>query len=167
MKEKIQLSDGLKATEITDDGATILVEKVEKKQGRWKLDDGQLYYHFTGILIDTSHWADREVDNYRYLRGNCYQTEKEAEKALERDQALTRILQYIDDNFGFWEPDWEDGNQAKYNLFWSYRRNKASWCFYYSHQYHTNGIPYLEKKEHIEQLIKDCEDDIRKHFTGK
>lgn len=52
---------------------------------RWKPEKGERYF-FVGDngMVNFTYWENYEVDYDYYRFGNCFYTEKEAEKALEK-----------------------------------------------------------------------------------
>lgn len=84
-----------------------LIEKMKKEQSktkRWKPKAGETYYYIgaTGS-IDSLHWFEQSEDcaSHRlYEIGNCFKTEKEAQKELDRRIAEKELLDLC---------DWESG----------------------------------------------------------
>ena len=63
-----------------------------KESTRWKPEIDQKYYCFgsDGSVIDDD-WCDLNIDHNRFEIGNCFQTEEEAEKAVEYLKALAIV----------------------------------------------------------------------------
>ena len=66
-------------------------EEIEEPT-RWKPETDQKYYCFgsDGSVIDDD-WCDLTIDRSRFEIGNCFQTEEEAEKAVEKLKAWKRL----------------------------------------------------------------------------
>ena len=64
---------------------------------RWKPEQGERYF-FVGDngFVNFTYWDSEEVDHDYYNFGNVFQTEEEAEKALEMVKAL--LLSFHKDN---------------------------------------------------------------------
>ena len=60
---------------------------------RWKPDDDQKYYYVdSGGSVDSDIWNDYSaIDDDRFEIGNCFQTEEEAERAVEYLKALAVV----------------------------------------------------------------------------
>ena len=78
-----------------------------KEPTRWKPEMGHDYYYISGDghVYDNS-WDDSQfVDRGRFEIGNCFQTEEEAEKAVERLKAWERLK-----DAGLKFKDWNKSN---------------------------------------------------------
>lgn len=64
-----------------------------KESNRWKPDEIQKYYYVDndGLVRDDTWWNSAGVDQDRFEIGNCFQTEEEAEKAVEKLKAWKRL----------------------------------------------------------------------------
>lgn len=62
---------------------------------RWKPENEEIYFSVDTILREVCcyTWVDEEVDNGLYNMGNVFETEIEAENALEKVQELLLSLQ--------------------------------------------------------------------------
>ena len=78
---------------------------VSKKVKRWKPKDGDVYY---GVMSDgnirTNIWESDVFDCGYYSIGNCFKTEEEAQKELNRRRAEQELLDMC---------DWKDGECAE------------------------------------------------------
>lgn len=72
----------------------------------WKPDEDQKYYLLdSNGLVHGSIWADDSVDRIRFEIGNCFQTEEEAEKVVEKLKAWKRLK-----DSGLKFKDWNKSN---------------------------------------------------------
>ena len=73
---------------------------------RWKPEIDQKYHFIrtSGYVYDCI-WTDDSIDNGRFEIGNCFQTEEEAEKAVERFKAWERLK-----DAGLKFKDWNKSN---------------------------------------------------------
>lgn len=85
-----------------------LIEKLKKEQvanttktKRWKPKDGERYYIIKeyGRVVDIK-WDNVDFDNGCYNFHNCFKTEEEAQKELDRRIAEQELLDLV---------DWKDG----------------------------------------------------------
>lgn len=136
-------------------------EKIEKPQQlkRWKPEYNERY----NIIDDNGEtcdlrWDDDRYDNWRYLIGNCFKTEEEAEEYKKKIEYTARYKNYIEEHS---EPiDWEDKEQEKY-----YPTFDSSQIEYqYSRFYKQQGIIYASSEQILEDAIKEIgEDNFKKY----
>lgn len=81
----------------------------------WKPKIGQRYFYIDDGHVFSDVWIDSRVDNRRYMAGAIYCTEADAEKALERQIAITTLMR--DSNF---EPDWSNNDQNKWTAYYNH-----------------------------------------------
>ena len=63
-----------------------------KESTRWKPENGERYYWLdSNGLVCHNIWADDSIDRSRFEIGNCFQTEEEAEQAVEYLKALAVV----------------------------------------------------------------------------
>lgn len=82
---------------------------------RWKPKIGQRYFYIDDGYVFSDVWIDSRVDNRRYMAGAIYCAEADAEKALERQIAITTLM--CDSNF---EPDWSNNDQNKWTVYYNH-----------------------------------------------
>lgn len=104
-----------------------------------------------------AHWGDNTIDNYRKDFLRIFKTKKECERYLEIQKA------FKDESKNF-EPNWKDGNQDKYYLYYDHDENSVeiswnTWC--------GQAILYFESREVLKELISRFgEEDIKKYYFG-
>lgn len=81
----------------------------------WKPKIGQRYFYIDDGYVFSDVWMDSRVDNRRYMAGVIYCAEADAEKALERQIAITTLMR--DSNF---EPDWSNNDQNKWTVYYNH-----------------------------------------------
>ena len=81
----------------------------------WKPKIGQRYFYIDDGYVFSDVWMDSRVDNRRYMAGVIYCAEADAEKALERQIAITTLMR--DSNF---EPDWSNNDQNKWTVYYKH-----------------------------------------------
>jgi hypothetical protein len=102
------------------------------------------------------------VDNYDYYMGNYFLTREEAEKQAKKMKALYNIKKYIIDNGLYFEPDWSDGNQAKFSIVC----DKGNFHFIVTHDWNSPlQIGYFKSKEDVEKVINTCKEDLEILFN--
>ena len=112
---------------------------------RWRAREGDEYSFLSGSwYIGRSTEQADTVDDYRYITGNYFKTEKEA----EQHKAYLLALQTIKDDVEGFAPDWEDENQEKWHGYYSYLSNKLD--IDYSSSYQIQGVIYFETEKKLE-----------------
>lgn len=135
--------DELKEAEIEDDEFPRLGEQY------WFVNtDGYVVY---------AYWGDSTIDNYRKDFLRIFKTKKECKRYLEIQKAFKEESK----NF---EPNWKDGSQDKYYLYYDHSDNCVEVDLYVACQ---ETILYFESKEVLEELItRFGEEDIKKYYFG-
>lgn len=163
---KIELKIDGKSIELSSETLKNIKESLEEKKS-FKPEYGEKYYFLTSNReIDDCVWENDTFDNYSYYSGNCFKTQEEAIKQQEKKNALMRVRKYIINNFGLFEPDWDDDEQGKYNIFYDYIGkeflvNDACTLRY------LEIIPFLETKEQTRQVIDNFKQDLKIIFDIK
>jgi hypothetical protein len=161
---KITLN-GVEVT-LTQEQIDQILKENEKKGGY--PENGTGYWRLTAYgLVLPDCWDGAEEDTLGFDTGNYYTTEAEAEKALEKLQALARIRKYIrENNYGI-EPNWENLNMpffprcfriGYHRLYGDFFVNVVSTA-----RFETN-IGYLKSSLYAEDVIKNCKDDLLTYF---
>lgn len=133
----------LKETKIEDDGFP-------------RLGD-QYWFVSTDGYVVYAYWGDNSFDNYRKDFLRIFKTKKECKRYLEIQKA------FKDESKNF-EPNWKDGNQDKYYLYYDHDENSVkiswnTWC--------GQAVLYFESREVLEELISRFgEGDIKKYYFG-
>ena len=104
-----------------------------------------------------AHWGDNTIDNYRKDFLRIFKTKKECERYLEIQKA------FKDESKNF-EPNWKDGNQTKYCLYYDHDENSfkiSGWSI------RRQAILYFESREVLKELISRFgKEDIKKYYFG-
>ena len=135
--------DELKEVEIEDNEFPRLGEQY------WFVDSvGNVFGNF---------WHDSMADNYRKDFLIIFRTGEECERYLEIQKAFKEESK----NF---EPNWKEGNQDKYYLYYDYDRDNIEIILAWSNRAATL---YFESREVLEELItRFGEEDIKKYYFG-
>ena len=97
-----------------------LVEKSQQKKSKfWKPEEnGKFYFLGPSGLINSSFYEDVN-DEYKYLIGNCFHTEKEAKFIAEKLKVIAELKRIAKENNQ--RINWDNFNQEKYFLLYDYR----------------------------------------------
>lgn len=119
---------------------------------------GQAYWFVgTNGYVVYAYWDDSTPSNYRKDFLRIFKTEKECERYLEIQVAFKEKSK----NF---EPNWKDGNQTKYCLYYDYDENSLKISGWSTRR---QAILYFESREVLEELISRFgKEDIKKYYFG-
>ena len=139
--------------------------KIEEPQSkRWKPNENERYHTIddNGDNCDLI-WDDDRYDNWRYLTGNCFKTEKEAKEYKKQIEYTARYKNYIEEHS---EPlDWENDKQCKYLVEFSYNGHRITINNFYALK--KQGVIYASSKQIILDAIKEIgEDNFKKYVLG-
>ena len=119
-------------------------------------------YWIISLCVETlcSTFTNDGIDNYRRDTGNFFETKYEAEKQLEKNEALARVNKYIRENdLRIKNVDWSDVDHPKYYIDYSEINNRLNYDYFFG----INGLPLIGELKSIEvckQLIENCKDDL-------
>lgn len=118
---------------------------------------GQAYWFVGTSGYGYAYWDDSTTSNYRKDFLRIFKTEKECERYLEIQVAFKEKSK----NF---EPNWKDGNQTKYCLYYDYDENSLKISGWSTRR---QAILYFESREVLEELISRFgKEDIKKYYFG-
>lgn len=97
-----------------------LLKKATYKSGVFKPKENQNYYFITGDgLVECQDWCDDCYDDTNYELGNCFETEEQAEFALEKQKIYTELKRYALEH-NECAIDWSNRRQQKWALIYDY-----------------------------------------------
>lgn len=122
-------------------------EEIEEST-RWKPEMGQKYYYLGNdgfVYYDT--WANGSpVDNGRFEIGNCFQTEEEAERAVEYLKALAVVRGDATSEFVKYNDNWFIGYDPEH-------KSIDAFCNPYTARNGIFGLPYFATEEDAQRSI--------------
>ena len=144
-------------------------EKEEKENKsmnkRWRAEKGENYWtvlDYRRIKVDVEFGADSSGDSFRYDTHNYFQTEEEARKYAKVLEVERQLKKFADEHND--EIDWEDIDQDKWCLGYSYRALKTMTAVaMYTREARTI---YFSSQEIAKQAIKEIgEEEIKEYLT--
>ena len=105
-----------------------------------------------------------EFDEINKKRGNYYRTYEDAQKSLEKPEAIEKVKDYIKDNFGYdpekWaEYEWGSNKINKYILGYDYTNDSLNKYIYFTSKTYS-PIGYLKTEEDCNELIKEMKEEL-------
>ena len=115
---------------------------------RWKPETDQKYYCFgsDGSVIDDD-WCELSIDRNRFNIGNCFQTEEEAERAVEYLKALTVVRGDATSKFVKYNNNWFIGYDPEH-------KSIDAFCNPYTARNGIFGLPYFATEEDAQRSIE-------------
>jgi len=101
-------------------------------------------------------------DRQAVASGNCYQTKELAQKAFERQLAIVRVNNRIDELNDEWEMEWNGCGGGRI-IFYAHDSERFDTIWFDSYQCCT--IVNLCKTDVAEQIIKEMESDLKLIFN--
>lgn len=138
--------------------------KSEEKEGKWKPKINKRYYFINDLgTVDWTNWCDDQIDNFRYLIGNIFRTQEEAEFCLEKIKIRSKFKDFIKERSK--DLDWGNSNsrQMKYYLYYDnkYKQIEINSCIYAKIQ----GVIYASDRSILQDAIKEIgEQDVKKYI---
>ena len=120
--------------------------------------NGDEYYYYTSAGTLCSNTAA----DYK-LRVNVYRTEKEANKAYNKDVALEKIKRRLLELQGDWKPDFND-DSSKYTICYNYIVNSFTDEEWQRFKHYCVLIPYMENKEIALTIINEFNEELKLIF---
>ena len=118
--------------------------------------DGYYYYTSTGTVFSSTAGEDE-------LRVNVYRTEKEADKAYNKEVAIEKIKRRLLELQGDWKPDFND-DSSKYTICYNYIVNSFTDEEWQRFKHYCVLIPYLKNKEIAETIINEFHKELKLIF---
>ena len=139
--------------------------KIETEQPkRWKPDRLEDYWFIdSGGSVTRTYNSLNDIDRYRYLTDNCFQTEEETEEHKKQIVYMAQYKNYIEKHS---EPiDWTNKEQCKYYSAFDYGFNRIDLDLQTT--YKVQGIICASSKQIIEDAINEIgEDNFKKYVLG-
>ena len=130
----------------------------------WRAKEGEKYFYiYSNGIVGTEKKSHNQMDNDIWELGNYYRTVEEANKEIEKRKAIMRIRRYAAEKWGEFVPNWSDHNQVKFHIYYDHKKqnfNKNS-----NHYIQNKSFIYFEDIEHIEEVIKNFESDLKLIFN--
>ena len=120
--------------------------------------NGDEYYYYTSTGTVCSSTAGEDE-----LRVNVYRTEKEADKAYNKEVAVEKIKRRLLELQGDWKPDWSECAEEKLTI--QYDHNKSIFipvCWFTTQT--DSLIPFMENEETALTIINEFHEELKLIF---
>lgn len=148
---------------LTEEERNTLLALVEKSLNKvWKPEnDEECFYIASDGDVNSFLYDEDEWCNKTYTIGNCYKTANEAKFAREKLKVIAELKRFAQ-KYNTEEIDWNNKNQPKYRMYYSYNTKhiRIESCFGVKY----NDI-YFSSREIVEQAVKEIgEERIKKYY---
>ncbi len=136
-------------------------QKTESSIG-WTPEIGEMYtYLVKGNLIRTITNNNVPFDRELFEIGNCYKTETEAQRVLDKKKALRRIHEYMYKNDLVYVPDWNVSNDDyKYQIEgWFHTEDRPTLCQYFCLN-NSKGNLVFRTEQDRQKVLDNCKEDL-------
>lgn len=136
-------------------------ELLEKGTKPWRAEKGEEYWYVEDCgLADCDTEGIYDADNFRFLTGNYFRTEEEAEAHKARLEAIGRVTHAILERNEGWTPDWSDDDQSKHHIWFDHDCSTFDVDYDCSIQ-ESYILPYIASREIAKGIIRDFEGDLK------
>lgn len=139
------------------------ISKLEDDKKEFELtypEDEEVVYladcEVTSVLYDAVDKADKRI----FEHGLYFNTEQEAEQHLKERRLLFKIHQYAKEKNEGWKPDWSNGGEIKYYIFYSNSDMYLKISSAFSLE-RFNKLPYFKTREITQECIDLFGDEIK------
>ena len=152
--KKIKLTIDGKEVFLSQESIEAIQNLAQKKEYNYK--NWEEYY-----WLDSCGYIDISIsinNDGTFSQGGLFRTKQEAEQERDKRQAKHNIKKYIIENGLEFEPNWGDGDERKFSIYYDYEEKK-----FFSN--HTNATKWFEpfhfkSEQDAQQVINNCEKDL-------
>ena len=168
MKLPVTIKDQTIEVDIPEEKLIAAGWKKPVSKGRWKPQVNERYYFVTSYGDVDAYSFCKDFNDTRILATSIvHKTREEAEKALERQKAIIRVNDRIDELNEGWEPEW--GRDATTGQKWYIEKDLAVRAPHFSVNwdrlfFRPMALNYCKSNVVAEQIIKECEADLKVIF---
>lgn len=164
MKLPVTIKDQTIEVDIPEEKLIAAGWKKPVSKGRWKPQVNERYYFVTSYGdVDAYSFCKDFNDTSILATSIVHKTREEAEKALERQKAIIRVNDRVDELNDGWEPDFGRDNMRRnhyiesdsYGLFCTNWDRSST---------RPMALNYCKSEEVAGQVIRECEADLKVVF---
>lgn len=95
------------------------IEKQEKRKSKWEIGEGDTYYRINDAGNVSRDNNNSYIDRYRISIASAYKDRATMERIVKTQNLMRELEKFRDENESI-AVDWNDGNQCKYYIYYSY-----------------------------------------------
>ena len=154
-RDKAQLIQAIEAIKAKLAGMEEQLNKPDEYRHFPSKGDGYYYYTSTGTVFSSTAGEDE-------LRVNVYRTEKEADKAYNKEVAIEKVKRRLLELQGDWRSNFDD-DCSKLVIFYNYNNIRFE-CSTHTKVKFPLLIPYIKTNEIAKTIINEMEDELNLIF---
>lgn len=161
-KEELIKEYDEKAKALRDEFISKLEDEKKEFELSYPKNEEMLYYFevFEGEIYDTYYSDNSKVDKYIFEHGLYFNSKEEAEQYIKERKLLFKLHQWAKLKNEGWEPDWSNGDEIKYYIFYDYYRKELHFSFKNSTST-IDKLPYFKSEKISEECIDMFGDEIK------
>ena len=142
------------------------ISKLEDDKKEFELtypEDGETVYYIScadGSIYDRDYCVDNWDDKYMFEHGLLFKTREEAEQHLKESKLIFKLKQYAKEKNEGWEPDWSDGGENKYYIFYGQSGNEFEVSSVVISD-NFKKLPYFKSREIAQACIDEFGEEIK------
>lgn len=142
------------------------ISKLEDDKKEFKLtypEDRKTVYYIDSAdgKISTTVYYTNDIDcNFLFEHGYFFELKEEAEQYIKERKLLFKLHQWAKLKNEGWEPDWSNGDEIKYYIFYDYYRKELHFSFKNSTST-IDKLPYFKSEKISEECIDMFGDEIK------
>ena len=145
------------------------ISKLEDDKKEFELtypEDGETVYYIgcvDGSIFGRNYCVDDSDDKYMFEHGLYFKTYEEAEQHLKESKLIFKLKQCTKEKNGSWEPDWSDGGENKYYIFYGHSGNEFEVSSVVISD-NFKKLPYFKSREIAQECIDEFGEEIKEVF---
>ena len=152
--KKIKLTIDGKEVFLSQESIKAIQNLAQKKEYNYK--NWEEYY-----WLDSCGYIDISIsinNDGTFSQGGLFRTKQEAEQERDKRQAKHNIKKYIIENGLEFEPNWGEGGEKKYVIYYDYTYKKFIINCHFESKYFQPF--FFKSREDAQQVIDNCEKDL-------
>jgi len=152
-------AEALKKIEENEKNNKELREFIEQAD---KPEDGDRYWYVNSYgMVDNNYWISKAPHHdIRFQLGNVFKTQEECRAWIDRQKAIVRVNDRIDELNDGWVADWSDPNQTKHAIYYD-QRLEGFYSYGWTRYEFPTILKYIVDVNKANQLIEECEADLK------
>lgn len=160
MKAKLIVNDREIEIDISEEELNKLEER--KETGYERVERGDTHFYDSHGILGLDKDEYNSVDDRYYEIADYYSSKMVAENNIRADKLMRQLRRFAVEHREN-KIDWNDNNQMKFCIFYSY--STQTMLIKYSHYCKTYGAVYFDSKEAAQLAVDTFHDELIWYFT--
>lgn len=141
------------------------ISKLEDDKKEFEVELPRKYdtlYYIAGDenKVYMTDFCNSEYFKNKFLNGYYFKTKEEAEQHLKESKLIFKLKQYAKEKNEGWEPDWSDGGENKYYIFYGHSGNEFEVSSVVISD-NFKKLPYFKSREIAQACIDEFGEEIK------